>query len=116
MPSSPNHATLWPIRNGGIEALLYCAVLLYFAAAGAGAWSVDNRRASSAAADGVRGPVGHQFLKLAGDGDDRRAVRCLRQFGQVKAQAEDRQSEDGIHRLEISLRGSQSRRAARVGW
>ena len=49
--------TLWPIRNGGIEALLYCVVLLYFAAAGAGAWSVDNRRASSAAADGVNRPV-----------------------------------------------------------
>jgi putative oxidoreductase len=37
--------TLWPIRNGGIEALLYCAALLYVAAAGAGAWSVDARRA-----------------------------------------------------------------------
>jgi putative oxidoreductase len=49
--------TLWPIRNCGIEALLYCVVLLYFAAAGAGAWSVDNRRASSAAADGVNRPV-----------------------------------------------------------
>jgi len=49
--------TLWPIRNGGIEALLYGVVLLYFAAAGAGAWSVDNRRASSAAADGVNRPV-----------------------------------------------------------
>ena len=49
--------TLWPIRNGGIEALLYCVVLLYFAAAGAGAWSVDNRRASSAAAGGVNRPV-----------------------------------------------------------
>jgi putative oxidoreductase len=36
--------TLWPIRNGGIEALLYFAVFLYFAAAGAGAWSVDARR------------------------------------------------------------------------
>ena len=44
--------TLWPIRNGGIEALLYFAVFLYFAAAGAGAWSLDARlrgsRASSA--------------------------------------------------------------------
>jgi putative oxidoreductase len=35
--------TLWPIRNGGIEALLYCVVFLYFFAAGAGAWSVDAR-------------------------------------------------------------------------
>ena len=36
--------TLWPIRNGGIEALLYFSVLLYFAVAGAGAWSIDARR------------------------------------------------------------------------
>jgi putative oxidoreductase len=35
--------TLWPIRNGGIEALLYAAVLLYFWVAGAGAWSLDAR-------------------------------------------------------------------------
>jgi putative oxidoreductase len=35
--------TLWPIRNGGIEALLYFVVMLYFAAAGAGAWSLDRR-------------------------------------------------------------------------
>jgi putative oxidoreductase len=31
---------VWPIRNGGIEALLYCVVCLYFAVAGAGAWSL----------------------------------------------------------------------------
>jgi putative oxidoreductase len=36
--------TLWPIRNGGIEALLYFVVFLYFGVAGAGAWSVDARR------------------------------------------------------------------------
>jgi putative oxidoreductase len=36
--------TLWPIRNGGIEALLYFVVLLYFAVAGAGAWSMDTWR------------------------------------------------------------------------
>jgi putative oxidoreductase len=36
--------TLWPIRNGGIEALLYFAVFLFFVAAGAGAWSIDARR------------------------------------------------------------------------
>jgi putative oxidoreductase len=36
--------TLWPIRNGGIEALLYFIVFLYFAVAGAGAWSLDARR------------------------------------------------------------------------
>jgi len=49
--------TLWPIRNGGIEALLYFVVLLYFAVAGAGVWSMDARRASSDAADGVSKPV-----------------------------------------------------------
>ena len=36
--------TLWPIRNGGIEALLYFVVLLYFSVAGAGAWSLDARK------------------------------------------------------------------------
>ena len=47
---------VWPIRNGGIEALLYAAVMLYFAVAGAGRWSLDDlrtpasRRAASAAA------------------------------------------------------------------
>jgi putative oxidoreductase len=41
--------TMWPIRNGGIEALLYCVVLLCFAVAGAGAWSIDARRAASVA-------------------------------------------------------------------
>ena len=38
--------TLWPIRNGGVEALLYFTVFLYFAVAGAGAWSLDARRRS----------------------------------------------------------------------
>lgn len=40
--------TLWPIRNGGVEALLYFVVLLYFSFAGAGAWSLDARKAGSA--------------------------------------------------------------------
>ena len=31
----------WPIRNGGEEALAYIVLFLYFAAAGAGAWSLD---------------------------------------------------------------------------
>jgi putative oxidoreductase len=35
---------VWPIRNGGIEALLYFVVFLYFAVAGAGAWSADAAR------------------------------------------------------------------------
>jgi len=34
----------WPIRNGGIEALLYAAVMLYFAVAGPGPWSLDSRQ------------------------------------------------------------------------
>jgi putative oxidoreductase len=42
--------TLWPIRNGGIEALLYFSVFLFLVAAGAGAWSVDARRAARATA------------------------------------------------------------------
>jgi putative oxidoreductase len=48
-----------PIRNGGEEAVLYFFVFLYFAAAGAGAWSLDrllektkpNRRESSLTLD-----------------------------------------------------------------
>jgi putative oxidoreductase len=31
----------WPIQNGGEPAVLYCFVFLFFAAAGAGVWSVD---------------------------------------------------------------------------
>src|SRR5215470_17919115 len=32
----------WPIRNGGEEVMIYFFVLLCFAAAGAGPWSLDN--------------------------------------------------------------------------
>jgi putative oxidoreductase len=32
----------WPIRNGGIDTLTYALIFLYFAAAGAGAWSLDG--------------------------------------------------------------------------
>lgn len=32
---------IWPIRNGGNEVLVYLLVFLYFAVAGAGAWSLD---------------------------------------------------------------------------
>jgi putative oxidoreductase len=31
----------WPVENGGTPAALFCFVFLYFAAAGAGPWSVD---------------------------------------------------------------------------
>ena len=34
----------FPILNGGELAILYCFVLLYLAAAGGGAWSVDQLR------------------------------------------------------------------------
>lgn len=35
--------SFFPILNGGELAVLYCFVLLYFAAAGGGAWSFDRR-------------------------------------------------------------------------
>jgi putative oxidoreductase len=43
----------WPVANGGIPALLYCFIWLYFSAAGPGAWSLDGvrRRASGAGGD-----------------------------------------------------------------
>jgi putative oxidoreductase len=40
--------TWWPIRNGGIEALLYFAAFTYLAVAGAGSWSLDARNVSEA--------------------------------------------------------------------
>ena len=33
--------SIWPIMNGGVDALLYCFVWFYFSAAGAGPWSID---------------------------------------------------------------------------
>jgi putative oxidoreductase len=36
--------TLWPIRNGGNEALLYMVVALYLCVAGPGAWRLASRR------------------------------------------------------------------------
>lgn len=36
----------WPGMNGGVAALLYCFVWLWFSAAGAGPWSVDARLSS----------------------------------------------------------------------
>lgn len=35
---------LWPTMNGGVAAVLYCFVWLYFSAAGAGPWSLDAKR------------------------------------------------------------------------
>ena len=37
----------WPTVNGGVAAILYCFVWLYFSAAGAGPWSLDARRESN---------------------------------------------------------------------
>ena len=34
----------WPVMNGGVSAVLYCFVWLYFSAAGAGPWSLDTMR------------------------------------------------------------------------
>jgi putative oxidoreductase len=34
----------WPVANMGEAAILFCFVFLYFAAAGAGPWSVDSAR------------------------------------------------------------------------
>ncbi len=34
----------WPVMNGGIPAVLYCFIWLYFSAAGAGPWSLDAKR------------------------------------------------------------------------
>jgi len=36
----------WPVLNGGVPAVLYCFVWLYFSAAGAGPWSLDAMRGS----------------------------------------------------------------------
>ena len=35
--------SFWPTMNGGIPAMLYCFLWLYFSAAGAGPWSLDAR-------------------------------------------------------------------------
>lgn len=34
----------WPTMNGGVAAVLYCFVWLYFSAAGPGPWSLDAKR------------------------------------------------------------------------
>jgi len=35
----------YPLLNGGDAAVLYCFIFLYLVTAGAGAWSVDSRKA-----------------------------------------------------------------------
>ena len=39
--------SFFPVLNGGDAAILYCFVFLYLAAAGGGAWSLDNLRSRS---------------------------------------------------------------------
>ncbi len=34
----------WPVLNGGVNAILYCFIFLYFSATGAGPWSLDAKR------------------------------------------------------------------------
>ena len=34
----------WPVLNGGVPAVLYCFLWLYFSASGAGPWSIDAKR------------------------------------------------------------------------
>ena len=46
MAHAPAGNVLLPMLNEGELAVLYCFVLLFFAAAGAGAWSVDSARRS----------------------------------------------------------------------
>lgn len=36
--------SFFPIANGGEGAILFCFIFLYIAAAGPGAWALDNRR------------------------------------------------------------------------
>jgi putative oxidoreductase len=38
----------WPIVNMGEGAILYCFIFLYIAAAGPGAWAIDNLRLKNA--------------------------------------------------------------------
>lgn len=47
---------VWPVLSGGVPAVLYCFVWLYFSAAGAGPWSLDAmRRKSDKRAGELRG-------------------------------------------------------------
>lgn len=44
MAHAPQGNFPFPMLNGGEGAVLYCFIFLFFAAAGAGAWSVDAAR------------------------------------------------------------------------
>jgi len=38
------HNGNWPVLNGGVPAILYCFIWLYFSAAGPGPWSIEALR------------------------------------------------------------------------
>jgi putative oxidoreductase len=40
-------ASVWPVVNGGVAAVLFCFIWLYISAAGPGPWSIDAMRRSS---------------------------------------------------------------------
>lgn len=47
MAHASQGAVLLPILNGGEAAVLYCFLFLYLAAAGGGAWALDNKLKTS---------------------------------------------------------------------
>jgi putative oxidoreductase len=49
MAHAPHGSVLVPMLNQGELAVVYCFVFLFFAAAGAGIWSIDAMRRASAA-------------------------------------------------------------------
>jgi putative oxidoreductase len=56
--------SFYPALNGGELAIVYCFLLLYFAAAGAGAWGLDQLRLRAA------GPTGAYDRHVSVGGDD----------------------------------------------
>jgi putative oxidoreductase len=60
---------VWPIRNGGEPAVLYCFFFLYAAARGSGVWSVDRLLARAAATRGATRfqPASHDFARRRSD-------------------------------------------------
>jgi len=50
-------AGFWPVANMGAAAILYCFIFLYLAAAGPGAWAVDNARTRDLADPAARRSV-----------------------------------------------------------
>ncbi len=54
------HMGTWPVQNQGMPAILFCFIFLFFAANGAGAWSLDafiwRRWEGRAGNEGLRRP------------------------------------------------------------